>query len=149
MKKLFQAQSTLELIMVIILVLAGIFVMGPYVVRSVNAYMRSWEISVSQANSNPNVALDPSEIPGSVPPPPPPIHCNLYSNPTDCGSHSECMWVLEHDCAYCGQPGEYCDLYQSFCADNDPSGCSSYNSSPQECCIQDGPCFSYGNPCGI
>lgn len=71
MKKFFQAQSTLELIMVIILVLAGIFVMGPYVVRSVNAYMRSWEISVSQANSNPNVALNPSEIPGSVPPPPP------------------------------------------------------------------------------
>lgn len=68
MKKFFQAQSTLELIMVIILVLVGIIVMGPYVVRSVNAYMRSWEISASQANSNPNVILNPSEIPGGAPP---------------------------------------------------------------------------------
>jgi len=53
MKKLFRAQSTLEFMMIIILVLAGIFVMGPYVIRSVNAYLHSWEVSSEQARNQP------------------------------------------------------------------------------------------------
>jgi hypothetical protein len=95
MKKTFHAQSTLELIMVIILVLAGIFVMGPYVIRSVNAYMHSWELSVDQANSNPNVALDSSEVPGGVPPPSPTCE-DFEGSSSDCEMNNGslvCTWV--------------------------------------------------------
>lgn len=53
MRKPFRAQSTLEFIMIIILVLAGVIVMGPYVIRSVNAYLRSWEVSSEQARNQP------------------------------------------------------------------------------------------------
>lgn len=99
MKKVFQAQSTLELIMVIILVLAGIFVMGPYVVRSVNAYMRSWEISVDQANNNPNVKLNPWEVPGSTTPSPPSVSCSYFNNNSgDCDINNgllDCTWVTQ------------------------------------------------------
>ncbi|MCX5681549.1 MAG: hypothetical protein NT079_04645 [Candidatus Omnitrophica bacterium] len=56
-KKILLAQSTLEFMMIIILVIAGVVVMGPYVIRSVNAYMRSWEIAADQARFNPNVPL--------------------------------------------------------------------------------------------
>lgn len=65
MKKFFGAQSTLEFIMLLILVLAGIFVMGPYVVRAVNAYMHSWESSADQSNSMvqiPPWELDPNQL---------------------------------------------------------------------------------------
>jgi len=97
MKKTFHAQSTLELIMVIILVLAGIFVMGPYVIRSVNAYMHSWELSVDQANSNPNVEVEAWEVPGSATPPPPPLDCSSFDdNSGDCEVNNgllNCTWV--------------------------------------------------------
>lgn len=97
MKKFPRAQSTLELIMVIILVLAGIIVMGPYVIRGVNAYMRSWEIAVDQANSNPNVEINPWEVPGSTTPTPPTLDCSSFENNSgDCEVNNgllDCTWV--------------------------------------------------------
>lgn len=91
MKKNFRAQSPLEFMMIIILVILGVVVMGPYVIRSVNAYMRSWEISVAQANHNPNVMLAPWEVSGGSPSPPP-TECTSHNDSDSC-ENAKCIWV--------------------------------------------------------
>ncbi|HOD12860.1 MAG TPA: hypothetical protein PLO93_03820 [Candidatus Omnitrophota bacterium] len=150
MKKVFQAQSTLELIMVIILVLAGIFVMGPYVVRSVNAYMRSWEISVSQANSNPNVALNPSEIPGSVPPPPP--TCSQFSGSQGlCETNDgtlDCTWktVVNHSGGSCFTT-TYCVATTTLSQCQLPWGHTCAQITDMGICSAMAGCYHSGPPC--
>lgn len=72
-KNKFYAQSTLEFIMLLILVLAGIFVMGPYVIRSVNAYMRSWEVAVDQSKQSL------AQVPAGQVDPNVPLPCNQVS----------------------------------------------------------------------
>ncbi len=59
MKKIKKAQTTLEYAMIIMLVILSIVVMGPYVIRSVNAHMRSWEVSTDQARDDMSAILDP------------------------------------------------------------------------------------------
>lgn len=66
--RLFQkkAQNVLEYTTLILVVAAGIIVMGPYVIRSVNAHFKSWEDAVNDATNDPMEEADLSDIP---PPP--------------------------------------------------------------------------------
>jgi len=94
------SQSTVELAVVAVLVLVAMTAMGPYLVRSVNAYMRSWERRADQGQIDINV----SSTPGSIPDP------TLTCATVDCGDeqHSSqatcigeadplgcCIWVKE------------------------------------------------------
>lgn len=98
MKKFFGAQSTLEFIMLLILVIAGIFIMGPYVVRAVNAYMRSWEASVEQSKHSmvqiPPWEIDPNQLmPCSL------VNCSGYDGDNCTAGINRkncCVWVRKY-----------------------------------------------------
>jgi len=137
MKKFFRAQSTLEFIMIIILVLTGIFVMGPYVIRSVNAYMHSWEISAEQARNNPNVQLNPWEMPGGPPPPPTCATDCSACDENECDNEAPRCMVLE----YFQDIGGACVLGPFHCADRDPSGCLKFTGNT--CCDADPSCEAH------
>ncbi len=47
------AQHTLEYMILLILIMAGIIIGGPYVIRSWNAQMKGWEDSVSDSMTDP------------------------------------------------------------------------------------------------
>ncbi|MFA6379310.1 MAG: hypothetical protein WCX16_05990 [Candidatus Omnitrophota bacterium] len=144
MKKPFRAQSTLEFMMIIILVLAGVVIMGPYVIRSVNAYMRSWENAASQAQSNPSVVLEPWEIPGGPPPPPPPTCEDFEDNPSDCEMNNgqlDCTWVQRWYSS--GDPNQPCWVVED-CAEtaNLEAGidCQASWHPGIDCCSQEAGC---------
>ena len=61
-----KGQSIVEYSTIIIVVMLGIIVMGPYVIRSVNANLKMWEDAVNDSVSDEPVEADVSEIP---PPP--------------------------------------------------------------------------------
>ncbi len=48
-----KAQSTIEFSTLIILVTLGLIVMSPYIIRSVNAHLKTWEDSVDDSISDP------------------------------------------------------------------------------------------------
>lgn len=117
MKKFLNAQSTLEFIMILILVLAGIVVMGPYVIRSVNAYMRSWEISADQARHSPLVQLNPATSSSCG---------NGICEPGE--SNSNCI----QDCpSFCGN--SFCDVGETDANCPQDCGCPSFHSEGA-CC---------------
>lgn len=68
MRKLFQTlfskkgQSIIEYALLIILVLAGVYVMSPYVIRSWNANIKGWEDSVTDSFQDPIGASPPGII---------------------------------------------------------------------------------------
>ncbi len=68
MRKLFQklfsekGQSIIEYALLIILVLAGVYVMSPYVIRSWNANIKGWEDSVTDSFQDPIGASPPGVI---------------------------------------------------------------------------------------
>ncbi len=47
------AQHTLEYMVLLILIMAGIIIGGPYVIRSWNAQMKGWEDSVRDSMTDP------------------------------------------------------------------------------------------------
>lgn len=133
MKKFFRAQSTLEFIMILILVIAGIFVMGPYVIRSVNAYMRSWEISADQAKHDPGVTIEPWEIDPNIPQP-----CNIVSctggDALSCGDTISkkacCVYVFKFEAT----GGGGCQSAGGKCMSRSVAG-SIQGSSGQSCAV--------------
>ena len=137
MKNTARSQSTLEFIMIIILVLAGVIVMGPYVIRSVNAYMRSWEISASQSKQDLSVRIQPWELPGG--PPPPTLTCGDYDNSSsDCTANNgslDCTWVKEWFSN--GDPNEPCSAV-THCAETENltagEDCQPGWNPGEECC---------------
>ncbi len=50
-----EAQSTLEYLTVMVLVMVGIVVMGPYVIRSVNAHLKMWEDVADDSYTDPMI----------------------------------------------------------------------------------------------
>ncbi len=105
------AQSTLEYIMIIVTVLAAVTVMIPYVFRGVNAYMRSWEVSVQEARHDVGQEVSAWIIDGAEAPPPP--ECD-YDTPEQCNNNSECQWAVLLDCS------SSCSAEESGCV---PAGC--------------------------
>jgi len=53
MRKSQKAQSMIEYTLVIMVAMAAIIVMGPYVIRSINAHMKGWEETVDEAMNDP------------------------------------------------------------------------------------------------
>jgi hypothetical protein len=143
MKKIFRAQSTLEFIMIIILVLAGVMVMGPYVLRSVNAYMRSWELSADQAKNNPTVIIQPWELPDGPPPPPSCATDCEYCTQADCRA-PKCMWRIVYSDYGSPTPGE-CQLIQEKCRMYNPGDCTDFT-PPNDCCYEESACSASGCP---
>jgi len=96
-KKHPSSQSTIELAVVSVLVLVAITAMGPYAIRSVNSYMRSWERRADQGQIDVNIIAPPGT------PPEIEITCGdidceaLYSNSSDCKADPLecCIWVKE------------------------------------------------------
>lgn|GEM_PF-650035 len=132
MKKPFRAQSTLEFIMIIILVLAGVVVMGPYVIRSINAYLHSWEVASSQARNKPDDIEN--YVPGSGSDPDcPMVSCRSMGNYSACrGSDATrrcCIWIDGYVCSGTNGFGGDCYLpaasnqYPSWVLDEDKSHC--------------------------
>lgn len=60
-----KAQSTIEFSTLMILVMIGLIVMSPYIIRSVNAHLKTWEDSVDDSISDPLVNVPAT---GLVPP---------------------------------------------------------------------------------
>ena len=147
MKKFFRAQSTLEFIMILILVLAGILVMGPYVIRSVNAYMRSWEISAEQTKHNPNVALLPQDLDPNISPPETceDVVCSDYSYDSCPTGGLQCCLK------YYWLDGYYCTPTNQACISNPPpadyAGCGYENAPPGVCYCGDPNCSSHQVNC--
>jgi len=109
MKKPFRAQSTLEFIMIIILVLAGIVVMGPYVIRSVNAYMKSWETSSSQARHDTTTAITPWQFdPNSI------IPCDFVNCDASSNNIGICNTSISSACTSTTEKARCCTYVQNF-----------------------------------
>ncbi|MDD3374198.1 MAG: hypothetical protein PHY73_00550 [Candidatus Omnitrophica bacterium] len=95
------AQSPLEYIMIIIAVIASITAMGPYVIRGVNAYMRSWEISAEQTQRDTRARLNAWEVPGAEPPLS--VECGYFStDQSGCKAAvgedgSRCWWWQQYE----------------------------------------------------
>ncbi len=54
-----KAQHTIEYAVVLVLVMVGIIIMGPYVIRSWNAQMKGWEDSVTDSLNDPALKIAP------------------------------------------------------------------------------------------
>lgn len=138
MKRFFCAQSTLEFMMITLLVLAGIMVMGPYVLRGVNAYMRSWELSADQARNNPTVIIQPWEVPGGgTPPATCETDCSICQGPNECSTNNSCTFVTRHMNLDPPEPcaiATYC-VKTTVLSDDDCEG----NWTPGEDCCQTDP----------
>jgi hypothetical protein len=126
-KKFFRAQSTLEFIMILILVIAGIFVMGPYVIRSVNAYMRSWEISASQLRHSPQQQVPVAQV-------------NLCGNGACDFGETNAQCPVE---CFCGNGSCDYDESLSSCRCDCQRPCSSFSGT--ECCgpLAEGRCYRF------
>ena len=85
--------------MILIAVIASIMVMDPYVLRGVNAYMRSWEISAQEARHDIG-----QEVPAWIienPANPPPLNCSDFDdNPSNCHVYG-CNWLTYYRPAAC------------------------------------------------
>ncbi len=140
MKKPFRAQSTLEFIMITILVLAGIVVMGPYVIRSVNAYMRSWEISAEQAQHDYSVSANVSGCSS--------VTCEGLAHDSCCLSLDCCYWRTQSfsipaDGSCKKRPAQNCafvppDPNACRCeVDCSSVTCNNFSSSHNDCCANE------------
>ncbi len=105
------AQSLLDFVFVMIVVAIGIMLLGPYVIRSVNAHLKSWEDGVDDSLKDPLRDADPSKLPKP---------------------QCACSPVLPHGCGVAGCLATE-RLWQRDCG---PLGCE----DPQRECRDDGGC---------
>jgi len=126
MKSSRKAQSILEYTLITALVIAGILIMGPYVIRSINAFFKSASLQVEDALNE-----EPSQGPainGNIPG----CDCGPYE-PTVCGDNSTCeytqrVWIKDCNppgCAeYFGIPHEpRCEYDDECCTPPEPTMC--------------------------
>ena len=66
-KKKLAGQHTIEYIILLTLIMAGIIVMSPYVIRSWNANLKGWEDSVVDSQEDPFLEAGPITIQGCDP----------------------------------------------------------------------------------
>ena len=127
-----RAQSLIEFTVLIVLVLAGIILMGPYMIRSINAHMKSWQDSVASSlheqvscvpikdgfcGCGETAEKDPTEHC------PPSCICGQNGCQADCG---EDQHSCSADCGilpYCEGGATSCSAYDEFVC-NVVSGCT-------------------------
>jgi len=109
------AQSTIEFSVVIIVICAAILLMGPYVIRGINAHMKGWEDAVYDSMSDPLMPVaDVPNIPTSG--------CSYNCGDKICCAGVENKDNCIKDCNTCGD-GYPCS--ESDCVDPD---------TPERCC---------------
>jgi len=109
------AQSTIEFSVVIVVICAGILLMGPYVIRGINAHMKGWEDAVYDSMSDPLMPV--SDLPAI-----PTTGCGYNCPDGICCSGVENKDNCIKDCNTCG------DGYP--CWDDD---CKNKD-TPENCC---------------
>jgi len=111
-------QSTIEYSMVVMLVMAGIIVLGPYVIRSVNAHFKMWEDTTEEAFTDPLKDRDPEGLPKP--------QCRCPVKATGCGLGScqptEMLW--QKDCVPldCEPQETRCEV-ENGCCGEEVGGC--------------------------
>ncbi len=116
--KLKQAQSTIEYCTMVALVMVGIVVLGPYVIRSVNAHFKMWEDTTEDAFLDPLSDRDPTGLPTP--------QCRCPFKPIGCGlggcKKTEMYW--DKDCVPldCELPEPKCEVENS-CCEEEPGPC--------------------------
>lgn len=80
-----KGQHTLEYMILLILIMAGIIIGGPYAIRSWNAQMKGWEDSVVDSMTDPLMEAPPGAVPVTGCDPAPWIGggCGVLSSPPD------------------------------------------------------------------
>jgi len=118
MKTHNRGQSIIEYILVSILIIFGIIYMGPYVLRSINAYFNLWNDGLQDSFNEHLTQAPPSSIP--------PINSTCQCTPISSGT-----------CG--GYPGSHCSATQEEIDYNcNPQGCNGINYS----CPTDNSCCS-------
>lgn len=110
-----KGQSTIELAMIVILVVFGIIVAGPYVLRSVNAHFKMWDDAVQDSQDDRLIKDKKTHVHIN----PPPCTCGWSSG--DCGvqgcQKNERAYTKSCDPVGC-DPGSYkCTKEDSCCTD--------------------------------
>lgn len=105
-----EAQSIVEYVLLVTLVAVGIIVMGPYVIRAVNAHLKSWDDVVEDSYSDPFI-----KGPHDFPPP----ECKCVDEKVGCGlgNCSATEMYYRNNCAPIGcQPlQDSCKVDDSCC----------------------------------
>ena len=129
--------------MILIAVIASIMVMGPYVLRGVNAYMRSWEISAQEARHDIGQEVPAWAVEETPPPPPDPCYgivCGNYSF-SNCPIADNCcmkrenyLWYVPNDPS---QGAAECRWQYEACVEYNVSICDTF--SNDVCCTDNCP----------
>jgi hypothetical protein len=105
--RLLKGQSIIEYVMIIILVMTGIIVAGPYLLRSVNAHFKLWDDTVQDSFDDRIVEARPDQIRIDIPP--------------DCKSCPS-SWTGSCGTAQKNGPGQ-CDETEAVWQTHCPIGC--------------------------
>lgn len=139
LKSLFQkkSQSLLEYSVIILLVMAGLILMRPYVIRSVNAHFKSWERGVSDSLKD---KMEPGQLPTA------PVcsdgKCEDFKGETYDNCCQDCGWCGDTKC--CDVTGEKDPANANYCPGDCPVTAVCGNGScelgeelsgPTPCCI--------------
>lgn len=134
------AQSVIEYTVIATLVMAGIFIIGPYIIRSFNAHLKGYEDSVVDAQNDPLLQGSPDDIsvPGQC-------DCAPFTD-QGCGSPGGCPRKEMHKERVCFPPGcettinppidtDICEEACGCCEDylDDVNGCG--GSGPMATCL--------------
>lgn len=146
MTKLNQkAQNLLEYTIVLVLVIAGIIIGAPYVIRSWNAQIMSLEESVVSSFEEPLLNAPDNAITID------PCICSDWSN-GGCGN-SSCNWLgnstyIRYEFRECNTNAEDCPDIEETERCIPDGGCCTYHvpALPAQCGVNSGPCEN-GNPC--
>ncbi|MDE2027122.1 MAG: hypothetical protein KGK03_00765 [Candidatus Omnitrophica bacterium] len=124
-----RGQSIIEYILIAILVILGIVFMGSYVLRSVNAHFRLWDVSVRESAEEIINQAPVNNVPDI------PLNCHCTSEAGSCGTNQNGSLCAANQREYhfnCNLPGcngsagaETCVLDESCCNTPQPLGCGS------------------------
>ncbi|MBF0504770.1 MAG: hypothetical protein HQL14_06680 [Candidatus Omnitrophica bacterium] len=123
-----RGQSIVEFTLIAILVILGIVFMGPYVLRSINAYFKLWDTSVQDSFEEKLQQAPVSDVPDIL------ANCTYVSTNEGCGisvAGATCgagysAWTLVDNPQGCsGAPSSTCKA-DCGCCDPEPQGCGSF-----------------------
>ncbi|MFA5059296.1 MAG: hypothetical protein WC676_01535 [Candidatus Omnitrophota bacterium] len=148
-----KSQSIIEFSVVVVLVLAGIILMGPSTIRGINAHFKSWQDSASDSMKDPLLPATEYPVPpdcgnGAVDPGETLTYCCQDFPMVDgdgvcCTIGGETAAISPIDCSYCGD--NVCNGEET-----NTNCCLDCHGSPAcgdgSCCTENGPSNSGGTP---